>query len=256
MKTIIKTIVTSFCVLSSFFSIAQQFNVNQSGVWSTCTGSYTNLTDGDLTTGAGTSNTTDEWIKASFTSPQTITSVGVAGGNLNAWGPIANYYVNYINGAFIQSSTDDVNWTTQAIISGVTDSNGVNNFSVGSVTAQYWRLSKSGWLATTEFVFNSTVVTSINTNEQLSSNSMQLTTIFPNPTSDYFQYTINSSVDKEAKLKLIDVLGRTIIEKNIVVNQGTHTNHIDVSSISNGTYMLQVLANDGSYRSQKQVTVK
>ncbi len=254
MKTFYKSILLFSILHSSFFSFAQQFSVSQSGTWSTCTGTYTNLTDGNFSTGAGTSATSNEWIKASFASPQAVSSVGVAGGYLNSWGMVAQYY---LNGATIQSSTDDVNWITQATISGVTDSNGLNNFSVGLVTAQYWRIAKNGWLATTEFVFNSTVTSITPNNPELTPNNQHLiTNIYPNPASDYFQYTINSSVDSEAKLQLIDVLGRAVIEKNIKVVQGINNDKIDVSSISKGAYVLQVITKNGLYKNQQRVTVK
>lgn len=115
-------IIYIFLQISFFVSElhAQVYVASQSSTYSTCTGTYTNLTDGNFSTGSGTNSAT-EWIKSTFASPQTVTAVSVAGGNITScpWGAVATY----LNGAVIQSSTDDITWTTQATISGVTDAN-------------------------------------------------------------------------------------------------------------------------------------
>lgn len=150
-KRCLYSIIVSLLVFFSFTAKAQVYVASQSSTYSTCAGTYANLTDDNFNTGPGTNSGT-EWIKATFAVPQTVTAVSVAGGNINvtcSWGGVATY----LNTAVIQSSTDDAVWTTRATVSGVTDGNGLNTFSVGCVTAQYWRIQKSGYLATTELSF-------------------------------------------------------------------------------------------------------
>ncbi len=99
-------------------------------------------------------------------------------------------------------------------------------------------------------------IISITNNEQPITNYMQLTTISPNPSNDDLHYIISSSENTQAQLRVIDVLGKTVIEENIEFTQGLNTNKINVSEISNGTYMLQVRTSNGLYQSQKQFSVK
>jgi len=144
-------ITVAFSLAVWFELQGQTYTASQSSSYSTCSGSYATLTDGLFSNGTGTSNGGSEWIKASFTSAQIVTAVTVAGGNMTScpWGSVAAY----LNGAIIQSSNDNITWTTMATISGVTDANGLNTFPVGCANAMYWRIQKSGYLATTEFSF-------------------------------------------------------------------------------------------------------
>ena len=141
-----------FIIASCFqFTLkAQVYIASQSSQYSSCSGTYATLNDGNFNTGPGTNNGASEWIEAAFAAPQTITAVTLAGGNITScpWGAVAAY----LNGGVIQSSTNNSTWTTEATISGMTDA-GATTFSVGCVTAQYWRIQKSGYLSTTEFIF-------------------------------------------------------------------------------------------------------
>lgn len=115
-------------------------------------GTYANLTDGNGTTGAGTDGGTNR-IFATFPSPVLVANVKVGGGTLGSgFGAVALY----LNNSVLQYSTDNAAWVDVLTISGVTDS-GVNQFKTFTlptpITAQYWRLSRSTFAATTEFVF-------------------------------------------------------------------------------------------------------
>lgn len=116
--------------------------------------SSANMADDNQTTGTGTDFSMDEFIRADLGSPRTVSTVRVAGGNITGWGVVSPY----LNGAVIQSSVDDINWTTQATISGTSEVGGPVDFSFTPVTARYWRISNgflSMFLSTTEFrLFN------------------------------------------------------------------------------------------------------
>lgn len=115
-------------------------------------GSYTSLTDGDRTTGAGTGTTGLDFIQATFPQPVRVAAVQLGGGYLTDFGPIAGQ----LNGAKVQYSTDNAVWTDAFTIAGVADG-GVNEFKtfpMGSpVIAQYWRILGGDYLATSEFKF-------------------------------------------------------------------------------------------------------
>ncbi len=52
------------------------------------------------------------------------------------------------------------------------------------------------------------------------------------------------------------MLGRTLIEKYIAISQGLNIDKMDVSTLSKGTYVLQVITTKSLYRVQKQFVVK
>lgn len=113
------------------------------------TGSYTNLTDGFSTTGAGTDQGTagGEWIKANLGSIKTFSRIELAGGTMGSWGAAAQY----LNGAAIEVSNDDSTWQILIpSISRIVDT-GSTVFATGLVIAQYVRLWRSGYLGTTSF---------------------------------------------------------------------------------------------------------
>lgn len=127
------------------------YTASQSSVYAGLTGTYANLTDTDGTTGAAT-NQAQEYIRASWETPQTITAVSVGGGNLPGWGAVAPY----LNNAKLQYTTDGMTWTDILTISGVADS-GLDQFKKfilsTPIQAKGMQLQMNGYLATTYLKF-------------------------------------------------------------------------------------------------------
>jgi hypothetical protein len=123
------------------------------------TGSVSNLNDANASTGAGTGSGAS-WIQADLGTATQVSSITLGGGTLSGWGATAGY----LSGSTLQYSTDGQSWTTLLTISGMSDSGAwvvggqgtglFKQFTFSPVTARYWRISKSGYLATTEFRFN------------------------------------------------------------------------------------------------------
>ena len=110
----------------------------------------TTMADRDYTTGTGTYGGGSEWIKADLGSAQSVGRVRVAGGPLAGWGGAAGY----LNGFDIQYSTNDSTWTTFATIAGASDYHPYAvDMTSTPVTARYWRIYATGYMATTEFRF-------------------------------------------------------------------------------------------------------
>lgn len=112
----------------------------------------TSLRDNNVNSGAVTTNYTGEsWIQAKFATPSVVNSVTVSGGTLCTIGQSASY----LNGSSLQYSNNGSSWTTHSTISGAND-NTTTTINVGSITAQYWRLYKSGnnYVAAGEFSFS------------------------------------------------------------------------------------------------------
>lgn len=127
----------------------------QSTTYSGLAANSTNMRDANSSsgvgaaTGAATNNTGVEFIQANLGTPRPVSRIALGGGNLPIWGGIAGY----LNSATIQYSlTGSSGWTTVATVSGVTDTGTLDkNFDFPAVVAQYWRISRSGYLATATF---------------------------------------------------------------------------------------------------------
>lgn len=123
---------------------------SQSSVFSGLAATATNMRDGLTTTGAGTNSGGTQWIRADLGSAKNISKVTLRGGNITGWGVVAPY----LNGAVIQYSIDgSTGWTTVATVSGISDAGSAPpvDFVFTPVSARYWRISISGYLATSEF---------------------------------------------------------------------------------------------------------
>ena len=111
---------------------------------------YASLNDGDGNTGAGIGSSGDCAIVVDLGSAKAIKSVWIAGGFLSeAWNsPIASY----LNGGFLEYSSNGTTWTNHATIAGVTDALGEYKQYNLVITAQYWRLRRASYCATSAFI--------------------------------------------------------------------------------------------------------
>ncbi len=149
----------------------------------------------------------------------------------------------------LERSIDGLNFETLDIVDGAGNSTTALNYSLVDVHPHkltYYRLKQTDFDGA--FTYSQTIAIAVS--------GIDIITIYPNPMVDNFQFLISSSDDTNVKLFVTDVLGRTVLEKNIFVVQGLNTNTLDVSTLSNGTYMLQVITSKGLYKAQKQFSVK
>lgn len=125
----------------------------QSSVYSSLQpASASNMRDGYLTTGTGTDNLPNSWIRADFGTQKTITHIGVGGSEVIGWGIVPPY----LNGASLQwANSPSGPWTTDKVVADVTSQGGIKLIELSvAITARYWRLYKaSEWVAVAEFRF-------------------------------------------------------------------------------------------------------
>lgn len=126
--------------------------ISQSSTYSGVTSAtIANMSDADTaasSTGTGTNNGAEEWVKIDLGAAHTIISVMVGGGNLLNWGRIAAY----LNNAKLQYSNDDSTWTDAITISGIVDTTPKDKvLAVPSINARYWRLRMGSYLAVSTF---------------------------------------------------------------------------------------------------------
>ncbi len=143
----------------------------------------------------------------------------------------------------LERSIDGENFETIGIVDGAGNSITELNysfedphFSLLSSNFCYYRLKQTDFNG--DYTYSNIISL---TNTELSTFNFQLSTLFPNPASSDLNYTINSSESIEANLRVMDIVGRVVIEKNSILVQGSNSNKIDVSGISKGSYILQVL---------------
>jgi len=76
-------------------------------------------------------------------------------------------------------------------------------------------------------------------------------TLSPNPTTSELNLSITSSSLGKARLKISDILGRSVIEKDLDVVKGSNSLRIDVSTLSQGTYLVTAVDNSNRITTAK-----
>jgi len=76
--------------------------------------------------------------------------------------------------------------------------------------------------------------------------SLSQTAIFPNPASNSFQISLNSNLDQNAELNVLDINGRTVINTRLESNLQS----ISISNLSNGLYIVKVNNGSNSFTSK------
>lgn len=128
---------------------ALAYTFSQSSVMASANGSYTNLTDGNSATGAGTDATGSfSWLKADLGSTKILNRVKLWGGSIPGWGDTSVY----LKGATLECSTDDSNWIILIpVLTGVVNANAVT-FAIPQIQARYVRISRPSYVGATEFL--------------------------------------------------------------------------------------------------------
>lgn len=114
---------------------------------------------------------------------------------------------------------------------GTADDTNVHLWESNNNNAQKWRLIS---LTSSSLVASISFAETINENNQLSGLNF-----YPNPTRGTLNIAI-SDIQSSHKLKIIDLSGSTVLDKNILQPQSL----IDVSALSKGLYIIQILDKD------------
>jgi len=70
-------------------------------------------------------------------------------------------------------------------------------------------------------------------------------TIYPNPTHSTLALNFISNKQKNLKVSIIDNQGKTIMQRQVLVQEGFSTHTLNVASLSNGLYYLKCISGDG-----------
>jgi len=80
--------------------------------------------------------------------------------------------------------------------------------------------------------------------------------IFPNPASYKLQYTISTIESSQAKLVILDILGRTMSTETIQLAGGKNSFFKNISDFNNGVYFLQVSTPSGHSIQKKFIVIQ
>lgn len=92
----------------------------------------------------------------------------------------------------------------------------------------------------------------VSANEVASNNSF---TLYPNPANASFSAVINCDKAGTASMSITDMMGKTIVNRNITVQKGAQTLTQDISQMAAGIYFVNFLQ-DGKMQTSKLVVIK
>ena len=80
---------------------------------------------------------------------------------------------------------------------------------------------------------------------KVSANGNNQLEVFPNPFENNLNLVINSSINTNAQIEIIDVQGKMVYQNTIRLTQGFNSYSMnDLSALPNGTYIIQVNNNE------------
>jgi hypothetical protein len=69
--------------------------------------------------------------------------------------------------------------------------------------------------------------------------------LYPNPATTIVNVLLGSPVKEKITLVVTDMLGKTVVQQDAVVQPGSNTIPIDINRLTNGTYVVKVMGNEG-----------
>ena len=85
--------------------------------------------------------------------------------------------------------------------------------------------------------------------------SMSAVSVYPNPASDYVNVTLSGDASVSTNIRLVNLAGQVLLEKN-VTNAGGTTVPLTVSSYPSGNYLIVITGSDGSKQVNKILITK
>jgi hypothetical protein len=84
---------------------------------------------------------------------------------------------------------------------------------------------------------------------------LEIISIFPNPSKGYIDYMIYSNKAGKISIKILDLLGREIFNRDEAIEAGITKNAFNVSLLSKGVYLFQASSSDMG-KTQKQIIIE
>ncbi len=74
---------------------------------------------------------------------------------------------------------------------------------------------------------------------------ISITGVYPNPTRNTLNVNIYAPSSEKVSVVITDITGKVLTQQNMMLNTGINTQQIDVSRLSQGTYLIKTICNNG-----------
>lgn len=88
------------------------------------------------------------------------------------------------------------------------------------------------------------VFTGLSTGIESENNFIKELNIYPIPTQDKLMISLLLNETRDVQLDVVDINGRIILSKNLILESGETKQELNISNLANGTYLLNVSTND------------
>lgn len=151
----------------------------------------------------------------------------------------------------VEKCTDAINFYPILKVKGVGNSNSVQHYtdydySPYKAGISYYRLKQTDF----DGKFSYSQIEPLNFKSNI-----ELINIFPNPAKNTIDYIIVTNEATRINIRVIDATGRTIINQQDYLTNHLNKRKLDISSLSNGVYVLQITT-DNNQKTEKQYIVK
>ena len=72
--------------------------------------------------------------------------------------------------------------------------------------------------------------------------SINVISVYPNPTSGLTTLSFNSMLDGKYNLKVFDVIGKVLISEDLSLSEGLNTKEINLQNVSHGVYFVTIIS--------------
>ncbi|MBI4945838.1 MAG: S8 family peptidase [Bacteroidetes bacterium] len=97
------------------------------------------------------------------------------------------------------------------------------------------------------------LLTNIN---EIKNNSTLNFQLYPNPAHNELQYEIGSIEKTTLQIRIINILGQIVINETKNIDKGISNHTLNISELSSGSYVLQIITDSGTDTRQKQFLIK
>lgn len=162
----------------------------------------------------------------------------------------------------LEKSVDAINWVELANIDGAGNSNILLNYDYADqltsfdaqLLTRYYRLKQVDFNG--NFSYSNIIPLNCSDTLNCSDNSIEIISIYPNPTDNYFNYDIFSTIDREIIISIISVLGENIICEHKEIKAGINNYTLNFSTIASGVYYFKIETADRINNDCKRILIK
>ena len=152
-----------------------------------------------------------------------------------SWATAAEINNDYFT---IEKSTDGKNFETIGKITGAGNSQQILKYAFmdSNLTngINYYRLKQTDYNGEVSYS-DIKIISDYRENE----NKIKLS-LYPVPASDFINVELNNKVDLETRIRILNILGTTVSEKNITLQSGYNHVEMDINNLQEGVYFIQI----------------